>query len=248
MNGYTDELEQVDRDLAEIEAQLAAGELDAATAERLRAVYGEERAALLAAAAVAPPTETGRSRRRTLAGGVILGIGIVGIASFAILSLQDETPAGEVTDGVATEVLTDGSGVDLAAVSNEEMEEVVADNPTIIGMRLALAGRYVESGDHSSALDHYLVVLDQDPEQAEALAMVGWLSYLAGEPELAEPFVAKALAIEPNYPSALWFLANIRRDLGDPDAAVAAIGRLLAFDLPPDVRAEAERFLVELQP
>lgn len=245
MNGYIDELEQVDRDLAEIESQLAAGELDAATAERLRTVYGEERAALLAVAAA--ETETGRSRRRTLAGGLILGVGVVAIASFAILSLQSDTPADEVSDGVATEVLAGGSGVDLSSVTNEEMESVVAENPTIVGMRLALAGRYVEDGDHSTALDHYLVVLDQDPEQAEALAMVGWLSFLAGEPELAEPFVVKALSIEPNYPSALWFLANIKRQLGDPESAAEAIGRLLAFDLPDDVRAEAERFLAELQ-
>ena len=77
--------------------------------------------------------------------------------------------------------------------------------------------------------------------------MVGWLSFLAGEPELAEPFVVKALSIEPNYPSALWFLANIKRQLGDPESAAEAIGRLLAFDLPDDVRAEAERFLAELQ-
>ncbi len=247
MNGYIDELEQVDRDLAEIESQLAAGELDAATAERLRTVYGEERAALLAVAAAPPETETGRSRRRTLAGGLILGVGVVAIASFAILSLQSDTPADEVSDGVATEVLAGGSGVDLSSVTNEQMESVVAENPTIVGMRLALAGRYVEDGDHSTALDHYLVVLDQDPEQAEALAMVGWLSFLAGEPELAEPFVVKALSIEPNYPSALWFLANIKRQLGDPESAAEAIERLLAFDLPDDVRAEADRFLAELQ-
>ena len=248
MNGYIDQLEQVDRDLAEIDTQLEAGELDARTAARLRAVYEEERAALVSAAALPPQAEIGRSPGRAVVGGLILMVGVVAIASFAVVSLQDDTPGGEVTDGVASDAVAGGLGVDLDSVTDEEMEAVVADNPTIIGMRLALAGRYVEAGDHSSALDHYLIVLDQNPEHAEALAMVGWLSYLAGEAELAEPFVAKALTIEPNYPTALWFLANIRRDLGDHEVAADAIRRLLEFDLSAEVRAEAERFLSELQP
>lgn len=244
MNGHADQLEQVDRDLAELDAQLEAGELDAATAHRLRTAYEEERAALLSAASAEPETGVGRSRGRALIGGLILGVGVVAIASFAVVSLQDDTPAGELSDGVATDVLEGG---DLSSVSNEEMEAVIADNPTIVGMRLALAGRYVDDGDHSSALGHYLIVLDQDPNQPEALAMVGWLSYLSGEIELAEPFVEKALAIQPNYPNGLWFLANIKAAAGDDAAAVNALERLLVFDLPAEARIEAERFLAELQ-
>jgi len=245
MNGYSDQLEQVDRDLAELEAQLELGELDAATAHRLRTAYEDERAALLSAASVEPEAEAGRSRGRALIGGLILGVGVVAIASFAVVSLQDDTPAGELSDGVATDVLEDG--VDLSSVSDEEMETVIADNPTIVGMRLALAGRYVDDGDHSSALGHYLIVLDQDPNQPEALAMVGWLSYLSGEIELAEPFVEKALAIQPNFPNGLWFLANIKAAVGDDAAAVDALERLLVFDLPAEAQTEAERFLAELQ-
>lgn len=76
--------------------------------------------------------------------------------------------------------------------------------------------------------------------------MVGWLSFLAGEAQLAEPFVVKALDIEPDYPLAWWFLANVEVANGDAAAAADAIGRLLAYDLSPEVRAEAERFLAEL--
>lgn len=246
MNSFIDQIEQVDRDLVDIEAQVAAGELDTATAARLRAAYEEERAALLEAEAATPETGSTRSPQRTLVGGAILAVGIVAIAVFAAVSLRDDSPAAEVSDGVATEVLAGGSGIDLSEVTTEEMEAVVSENPTIVGMRLALAGRYVDAGDHSSALEHYLTVLDQDPEQPEALAMVGWLSFLAGEAELAEPFVVKALDIEPDYPLAWWFLANVKVANGDPDAASQAIERLLAYDLSQEVRAEAERFLAEL--
>jgi cytochrome c-type biogenesis protein CcmH/NrfG len=244
MNGYTDQIDQVDRDLAEVAAQLDAGELDAATAARLRDAYHQERAELVASSAAGD--RPGRSPQRTLAGAAILGAGVIVIATLAVLSLQTETPQEQASDGVATDVLSDGSGVGLASVTNEEMEAVVAANPTIVGMRLALAERYVQGGEHSRALDHYLTVLDQDPEQPEALAMVGWLTFLAGEPELAEPFVDKALAIEPDYPSAWWFLANIRRANGNTGGAADAIERLLGYDLAAEVRASAEGFLAEV--
>ena len=141
MNSFIDQIEQVDRDLAEIDAQVDAGELDAATAARLRAAYEEERATLLASEAEPPPSDTRRSPQRTLVGGLILGVGVIAIAAFAFVSLQDDSPAAEVSDGVATDVLAGSSGVDLSEVTTEEMEAVVADNPTIVGMRLALAGR-----------------------------------------------------------------------------------------------------------
>jgi cytochrome c-type biogenesis protein CcmH/NrfG len=246
MNSFVDQIEQVDRDLAEIDVQVAVGELDSATATRLRAAYEEERAALVEAEVAPPQSDTGRSPQRTLVGGLILGVGIIAIAVFAVVSLQDDSPGAEVSGGVATDVLAGNSGVDLSQVTTEEMEAVVAANPTIVGMRLALAGRYVDAGDHSTALDHYLTVLDQDPEQPEALAMVGWLSFLAGEAQLAEPFVTKALDIEPDYPLAWWFLANVKVANGDSAAAADAIRRLLAFDLSAETRAEAERFLAEL--
>lgn len=246
MSSYPDQIEQVDRDLAEIGVQVDAGEIDPLTAERLRESYERERAALITAQESAGQGEVGRSPGRAIAGVSILAVGVALIAIFAVVSLQDDNVAGELTEGVATGVAEGSSGVDLSTVSIEEMEVVVADNPSIIGMRLALAERYVEAGDHSGALDHYLIVLDQEPDQPEALAMIGWLTYQAGEPELAEPFVARALEIEPDYPLALWFLANIRVDNGDLDGAVIAVERFLAYDLSAEVRSEAERFLAEV--
>ena len=233
MNGYADEIEQVNRDLADVTAQLDAGELDAATADRLRATYEQERAALVAASSE-PRIVEGRSPRRMLIGAAILVIGVVAVAASGVVSLQSDPSELPATDGV-----------DLSTITNEEMEAVIAANPTVVGMRLALAGRYVEAGDHGSALDHYLVVLDQSPQQPEALAMVGWLTFLAGEPELAEPFVTKALEVEPEYPLALWFLGNILIANGDRNGASVAIERLLTFDLSQEVRAEAEALLAE---
>jgi cytochrome c-type biogenesis protein CcmH/NrfG len=242
MNGRADELEQVDRDLADVAAQLEAGELDEKTAERLRTAYERERSTLVAAGE--STGEPGRSRRRMLFGAAILAVGVAVIAWSGIVSLQRNTPQEGATEGIVTDVAS--GAADLSSVTNEEMEAVIAANPTIVGMRLALAARYVEDGEHGKALDHYLAVLDQDPEQPEALAMVGWLSYLSGEPKLAAPFVAKALSVQPDYPLALWFQANILVATGDRAGARAAIERLLEYDLDPQVRDQAEALLAEV--
>lgn len=242
MTGRADQIEQVDRDLAEIAAQLEAGELDHETAARLRAAYELERADLLAADEAADAV--GRSPMRMLVGAAILVIGAIAIVWLGVASTQGDTAQDGATEGIVSDVAS--GAVDLSSVTNQEMEAVIAANPTVVGMRLALAARYVEAGDHSSALDHYLVVLDQDPDQPEALAMIGWLTFLAGESELAEPFVTKALSLEPDYPLALWFHGNILLAIGDRQGARDAIVRLMDYDLDPEVRAQAEALLAEV--
>lgn len=251
-----DQIDQVDRDLAEVDEQVDAGELDEATAERLRSAYQSERAALEAQLDdVATPKEdtspdpgpAPQSRGRAVAGTVIVGIAALVVAVVAVFSLQERTPAGESTDGVATAALENGGGRDLSSVGLEEMEAVVAQNPDIPGMRLALADRYVEAGDYSRALEHYMVVLDQEPENATALARVGWLTFLSDEAELAEPFIVRAIAIEPDFPQAYWYLANVRIQVGNVEGAIEPLERLLTYDLPDDVRAQAELMLEEVR-
>lgn len=242
-----DQIEQVERDLTEAAAQRDTGELDDATVERLNAAYEAERAALVATALeVDDPAASGRSRRRMLVGAAILGGGVIAVAIVGVFSLQEESPTAAVTDGVPSEVLEGGAGVDLSSITNEEMEAVIAANPGVIGMRLTLADRYVQEGDHRRALAHYLTVLDQDPDRPEALAMIGWLSFLSGEPDLAESFITRALDVEPDYPQALWFLANVTAAKGDDQGALDAIERLLAYELSPEVRAAAEQLLSEV--
>ncbi|MEA3503347.1 MAG: hypothetical protein U9R47_11260 [Actinomycetota bacterium] len=249
-----DQIAQVDRDLVEVDDQVSEGELDEATADRLRTAYRSERRDLEQQLESVEPTPVvsvesakpaGRSRTRSLVGAGVVGVVAVVIAVVAVFSLQERTPAGEATDGVATEVLEAGAGAGMASVSLEELEAVVAENPDIPGMRIAVADRYVEVGNYSKALEHYMVVLDLEPENAEALARVGWLTFLSGEPDLASPFVERALAIQPDFPQAYWFLANIRMEIGDALGAIEPLQRLLAYELPIDVRAQAEALLEE---
>jgi tetratricopeptide (TPR) repeat protein len=254
-----DQLEQVESDLVDLDDQVDAGEIDAATAEQLRTGYAAEAESLrsrlaedsLETAAVdeepaasadgAPRT---RSRARLVAGAAILAVGAVVIAAVVVVSANSGT--SNVVAGVPGEVLGD-DGVDLSEVSNEEMEEVVAANPGVVGMRLALARRYFEAGDFGPALDHYMTVLDQE-QHPEALANVGWMTYLSDRPEVALAYVERALELEPDFAQAYWFLANIRFALGDAEGAVEPLERLLAYEgLPEDIRTEAEDALAGLR-
>ena len=127
------------------------------------------------------------------------------------------------------------------------METVVADNPEVIGMRLALARRYFQEGDFDKALDHYMVILDAE-QHPEALANVGWMTYLSGRPDVALGYVEAALDRQPNMLTALWFLGNIQSALGNYDAAMAALTVIVeSDDIPDDVKESARALLVEME-
>ncbi len=243
-----EQIDQVERDLADVDGQFADGELDAVTAERLRATYRGELSRLReelerAESGAAPPV--GPDRRRVLTGAVVLAIGFVAVTALLLATVRSREPGELVTGGVAQDVVQ--GGLDLATVSNEEMEEVVADNPEIVGMRLALAGRYFEAGEFDKALPHYMTVLEQDEDNPEALSSVGWMTYLSGRPDVAETFVVRALAVAPEYAQAYWFLGNIRLlGLDDPAGAVEPLEALLEFEtIPDEIRDQAEQLLAE---
>ncbi len=241
---------QAEADLADLEGQVADGEIDPATAERLGDVYraeiaaaDDDLAALTPDAEAAPPA-AGRSPRRMLAGALLL---VGGAALVTFLAVQAVEPRAE--GGIATGGLPEREAPrDLADVTNEEMEVVVAANPDIVPMRLALARRYVEAGDFTAALPHYLTILESEPNP-EALAYVGWMAYLSGEADVGSRYLERALEQDADYAVALWFLANVRFDgLGDAAGTVDLIDRLLELpDLPPEVQAAAEQLRDQAQ-
>jgi len=188
----------------------------------------------------APPAP--RSRTRLLVGGLILVASFAGIVVVASTSLQDRpAPASGVAD-IGQQ--------DLADVSNETMEAVVAanlDNPQINGMRLALAERYYEEGDYRSAFPHYLAVAESqeatDAEAAAALIRLGWMAYEGnGEVDTALRLLDQALAIDPGAPVALYLKGQVQWcGAGDAEAAISLFEEVLADPaLPEESRTEIQ--------
>ncbi len=199
---------------------------------------------------VAEPQDGVEDRRgarisgRTLAGTAAVGVAIIAIGVVAATSLS--SGGTDALEGVAGDVVA-GNEVDLDAITNEQMEEVVAANPEVIGMRLALARRYFEAGEFGKALDHYFEVLDRE-RHPEALANVGWMTYLSGEPEVAVQYLEAALARSPDYLPAKWFISNVLVDLGRPLEAEPYLIEVMASpDAPDEIKLSAATLLQQIQ-
>lgn len=230
-------------DLLALRDQEAAGEIDAGSAALLRGRYESEAAEALRLLEAEPAeARTGRSPVRialALGGFVVAAV----VAVVALVRAVEPRPAGGFATGGPETTTT----IDLASVSTEEMEAVVAANPDIVPMRLALARRYVEAGDFSAALPHYFEVLERDSRNAEALMYMGWMTYLSGDAVTGAALIEQSLQSAPGDVLAMWLLANARyHGLGDVAGAVPLLEAVLASGLAPEeISAEAQRMLDE---
>ncbi len=241
--GRREQIELITEELAELDQQLAAGDIDEETASILTARYRSQIADLEGIVDAQGTADTSehddvdapnrkRVSGRALVGAAITGLAIITIAVFAAVSLDERDTAG--AEGVAGDVLSGGAPIDLATVTDEQMEQVVASNPDVVGMRLALARRYFEAGTFDKALDHYFEVLERE-SHPEALANIGWMTYLSDRPDVAVGYLEAALERDPEYLPAQWFIANVYSTLGRIDEAVVFLVNIIGSD---DVPAE----------
>jgi cytochrome c-type biogenesis protein CcmH/NrfG len=247
------QIELLTDELAELDAQVAAGEIDDETAARLRTRYVSELDAVIerrTSGTDPEPAEPGEStRRRRMSRRSIIGtaavvVAIVVIGISAAISLTSAPTSG--VEGLVEEILSGGAR-DLSEVTNEEMESVVAANPGVIPMRLALARRYFEAGEFDQALDHYFVVLEVE-RNPEALANVGWMTYLSGHPDVAVGYVEAALERDPTSLTAHWYIGNIYVTLERGDEAVVHLTIVASDDgIPAEVRDSAVELIREIE-
>jgi cytochrome c-type biogenesis protein CcmH len=209
--------------VAETESE-ADGGVELGTEAEVEAGAGAEAGAEL-------PAPPGRPRRRVLAGALV---GVVGVAAagFGVTRALVPRPAGGYVTGIeaAPAGQTAAGGRDLSKVSDAELEAVVAANPDVIGMRLALAHRYFDRQHYRKALEHYKAVLDREPDP-DALSHVGWVTYVTlRRADLAAKLLERSLERRPGDPEALWFLGNVQlHGLKDARAAAATLTRLRAL-------------------
>ncbi|NNC76202.1 MAG: hypothetical protein HKN93_11925 [Acidimicrobiia bacterium] len=232
----------VARDLDEIDEQEEVGEVDGETAARLRAAYRAELESLDATLADLPddsddvpeaptPTDDDPSQAtRSVRSVVMASIAIVAVLSVVIFIAaqggDDDITASDESPGALT--------VDPAAVSNEQLEAIVAGSPDVTGMRMALADRYFSAEDYGSALDHYLYIAENAEDaidQSQALARVGWMAYRTGLPGEAADYVETSLQLDPVNNEAILYRGFITfYGLGDAETAIPQLED--AFELP----------------
>lgn len=189
--------------LDDLEAEYAAGDLDDADYESLKADYTTRAARVLRAiekgSAPAPaPAAEGTSGRAWM--------WLAGIAVVATLA-----------------------GILVAQFSGSRgFNETISGDIRVTTRELLLdAQQRLGEGDIDAAIGIYDEVLEISPANTEALAYKGWFLRLQGEVDQARPLLEDAVAIEPDYPDALVFATAVALDQNDVNAAV---GHLAAFD------------------
>lgn len=253
-------------DLIDLDEQEATGDLRADDAQVLRRRYEAEAASAIrrldslrsaeTRADQAPgPHPAGRRSRPRLA---LYAVGIAAAIGAAVLvpRFAVDRPAGGLVSG--NEVLRQTTtrphnrrapAMNLAKVTDAQMEAVVEAHPDVVEMRLALAQRYMNERKYDLAVVHYSKVLQQDPNNAVAQAHLAWVLLLMDDPRDASRLVDEALASNPNYLDALWVRANLRLD-HDRDAAgaIADLDRMNAQpNVPPKVRAQIHDLRAEAE-
>ena len=179
-----------------------------------------------------------RRTRLTYASGA-LGAATLGTMIVLGVVLQDPPPEA------APPLTTVAETRDLAEVGNDEMETVVAENPAVVGMRLALAQRYLEAGDLDDAYRHTTIAIDlpaTDQEYERALRLHGWVTALRGAPESGAGYLRAALALSPDDRDALWYLARVQfSGLGDPGAAREVLDMIDTTGMTEEQRTQFEQ-------
>jgi cytochrome c-type biogenesis protein CcmH len=182
------------------------------------------------------------SRARRLAPLLILAGAFAAIVVVAGVFLQERSgPKSGVAD------ITDQN---LEDVSNETMEAVIAantDHPQVDGMRLALAERYYQENDFSSAFPHYFAVVESPNANASqvvnALTRLGWMAWQGnGEAATAIDLFDQAIDIDQDSTMARYLKAQVLWcGPGNTDEASALLEDVLAE---PEVDDDVRRFVV----
>ena len=220
--------------IRDLDAELAAGDIEPDDHRNLREDYTARAAAILrqlespglagastlAVAAAAPPA--GRGRRLLVAGGLAA---VAVVAGLAMASSAGERLPGDPLSGAIDQGVSD---------------------------KLIRAQRLIGAGKASEAVALYDEILREDPDQVEALAYRGWIVHLAGLSEKGLEYLDRAVAVDPGYPDAHFFRGMVLwRFKGDPAGAAAEFRLFLANNPPPEmvglVESNLQRALAEAE-
>lgn len=251
------ERDQALADIIDLDRQVAEREIPQDTAETLRRRYEAAAARAIEALETRPqeePSRPARAPRRSrarLAAYVIAAAVAVFAAVVVLPQYVGQRPDGGFVTGNEAAQQPSGNAQasppprDLSKVTEAEMEAVIKANPEVLGMRLALAGRYVQKGQYDKAADHYGVALQQAPNDPRVQAGVGWLLFKMGSPDKGLRYVDQALAATPDSQDALWYKANILFEgRKDPAGALAILRELdERGDLTTERRRQVEKLI-----
>ena len=227
-----DEREFLERSLADLEAERAAGDISdddyKLLRDRYRAKLNAPEAVVVQRAARNPAKVVGAC---VLVAALAIGAGLA-VARFA----GSREPGQTITGNLPAD--------------REPAEEEVPN-----ARELQRAAELAAEGDVIGALEVYDEVLAVDPEHVAALTYKGWLlrnvGTANGEAELARrgvELLERASQLDPTSSETWLFLGIVYyRDQGETERAVDALRLAIANDPIPDVEAAARELLAEIE-
>lgn len=111
-----------------------------------------------------------------------------------------------------------------------EFEKLLTIDPGLAKAHLELGTLYAATSRNEEAVEHLKTAARNDPNDPGALAMMGWLQFLAGRPETSLEFYDKAAEIEPWGASIERMRAQCLSRLGRYPETVQAYLRSLTID------------------
>jgi tetratricopeptide (TPR) repeat protein len=117
-----------------------------------------------------------------------------------------------------------------------ELQRMAAENPSLKGLSHELGVAYYKGGDYLKAIDAFKKATQEDPEDKEAIQLLGLSNYLAGRPADAIPLLEKVQGWYPRANvDASYILGVCYIQTKDYPDARKAFARM--FDVPPDSAA-----------
>jgi tetratricopeptide (TPR) repeat protein len=88
--------------------------------------------------------------------------------------------------------------------ANELVEEALSLNPRLSKAYFVRSGIQETRGELRETFISIMRAIELDPYDSESLMMISFMYSLVGRPELAKPYAAKAITIDPLNPIAYW--------------------------------------------
>lgn len=202
---HGEELEFLERSLADLDAEKSAGDISDADYRTLTRVYGDRVAAVRRRVAGGGGRSGSRNWRRPVA--VLVIVAMVGT----------------------------GLGVGLASAlgSRSSLDTATGDIRQSTRGMLFEAQEHLVAGRFDEAEQIYAEVVDTQPSNAEAHAYWGWIDLQRGDLPSAAERIAAAVAADARYPAARVFGIVVALRLGSLEEAAAHLAVFDAVDPPP---------------
>ncbi len=116
----------------------------------------------------------------------------------------------------------------LVAEAKAELQQALDLDPTLLWAHFYLAKVYIDQGRYDRAKEELESGLQQRPNVAHFLSLLGETNRKMGHPEAAIQLNQQALKADPNLTPAYYYMALAYMDLKQEDEAIAALERSIA--------------------